>query len=102
MLIVREQQNPSEAFDLVWNRFMSPFGGLLRRLVGALRDRPVEDEEVGLLALTIIGQPLFFRVARETALRLMGWTKIGDAERAAIRRRIHQNVLAMLIEEDPR
>ena len=100
MLIVREQQNPGPAFDRVWNRFMSPLAGVLCRVVGALRGEPDEDPQVRLTAVTIIAQPLGFRVARETTLRLLGWEELGPGEIAAIKRRIHHNLLAMLAQEN--
>ncbi len=103
MLIVREQQNPSEAFDLVWSRIMSRVTGLLCRILEALRGHPVEGSQehtdIRLLALTLIGQPLVFRMARETALRTLGWTDIGQQELEAIQRRLRRNVRSLLIQE---
>ena len=99
MLIVREQQNPGRAFDVVWNRFMSPLTGVLCRLVGVLRGEPADRPRVRLTVITILSQPLAFRVARETALRLLGWEEFGADEIAAIKRRIHQNLIAMLAQE---
>ena len=97
MLIVREQQNPGEAFDLVWRRFMSPMVSTLTRLVAVLQGSSEDDPQVRLTTMTLIAQPLVFRVARETAVRLLGWEAIGPAEIAAIKKRIHHNVRAMTV-----
>lgn len=98
MLIVREQQNPSEAFDVVWERIMSRMSGLLCRILGALGRTSPQDQDVKLLALTLISQPLVFRVARETALRLLGWEAIGEAELDAVHRRLRRNVRSLLLD----
>ena len=98
-LIVREQQDPSEAFDLVWQRFMSRIVGVLCRLLGTLSHESPEAPQVRLLAITVLGQALVFRTARETTRRLLGWQEIGPDEIAAIKRRIHQNIRAILAEE---
>ncbi len=98
-LIVREQQNPSEAFDVVWQRFMSPIVGVLCRLLATLRRDSPESPQIRLMALTILGQALVFRIARETTRRLLGWDEIEVEEIAAIKLCIHQNIRAMLAEE---
>lgn len=101
MLIVREQQNPSAAFDLVWERFLSRMLTLLTRLVAAHQGREEREEEVRLLVFTIVGQVLVFRVARAAALRHLGWEGIGGEEIPAIQQRIRRNVQAILQPEDP-
>jgi len=101
MLIVREQQQPTEAFDVVWERYMSRMANTLCRLVGALWQEPPDSTQVRLTALTILSQPLMFRVAREATSRLLGWKDIGDDELQAIKYRIHRNVQAMLDAKDP-
>ncbi len=101
MLIIREQQNPTEAFDIVWQRFMAPLTGRLARWIGILRGEPADAPQVRLTVLTIMSQALMFRVARETVLRLLGWDAIGADEVAGIKRRIHHNVRAILAEETP-
>lgn len=98
-LIVREQQDPSEAFDLVWQRFMSRIVGVLCRLLATLRNESPESPQIRLMAITILGQALVFRIARETTLRLLGWDEIEVEEIAAIKLCIHQNIRAMLAEE---
>lgn len=95
-LIIREQQSPSSAFDRVWSRVMSPLAGVLCRLVGRLWTLPPDSTPVRLTVLTLLSQPLIFRVAHETARRLLDWDEIGTTERSAIRHRIHQNVRSIL------
>jgi AcrR family transcriptional regulator len=99
-LIVREQQNPSEAFDLLWVRAMSRVIDLFGRFVGALTGKPTASQDVRLLVLGIIGQILVFRVARTTSLRYLGWSEFGAEELVAVKRRVRQNILLMLPPEE--
>jgi AcrR family transcriptional regulator len=92
--IVREQMQPTQAFETI-ERFMGGAHGLATRLVAAALERP-EDEEVRLRVFTMIGQILVFRVAQALVLGRMGWKAIGAAERAKIKRVVSENVVAIL------
>lgn len=95
--IVREQMQPTSAFDLIYG-FMGGSHSLATKLVAVALQRP-EDEEVKLRVFTLIGQVLVFRVAQTLVLKRMGWQAIGDAERARIKRIIVANVDAILDQE---
>ena len=93
--IVREQMQPTAAFEIVY----AMMGGAMTtavRLVAAALDRNPEDEGVRLQSVALMGQVLVFRVAHTLVLRRMGWSAIGDAERAAIKRVIAADVRAIL------
>lgn len=92
--IVREQMQPTSAFDLIYG-FMGGAHGLATRLVAVALGRP-EDDEVKLRVFAMIGQVLVFRVAQTLVLRRMGWKAIGDAERATIKRIITAQAGAIL------
>ena len=82
--IVREQADPTEAFDRIYNRIM---GTMLDRLSGLLirvSGQRLAPAEARVRAITLMGQVLVFRVARATVMTGMGWTAIGEAEAAAI------------------
>jgi AcrR family transcriptional regulator len=98
-LIVREQQNPTPAFNVVYERFM---GRVLRALTALLHlIRPQTSEaEARLIVVTCVGQVFAFRTARAGILRHLGWRTIGPDELTAIRRRIRSNVTAMLLAKD--
>jgi len=82
--IVREQMQPTAAFDVIY-RVMSGAADVATSLAAAALGRPA-DAEVRLRVLTIMGQVLVFRVAHTLVLRRMQWREIGDTERAAIKR----------------
>jgi AcrR family transcriptional regulator len=91
-LILREQQSPSAAFELLYERMMDPMLGLLRRLVAGIRGTPPDAAETRLAALTIVGQVLIFRVAHAAVLRQLGWRRIGPTQVAAIQAQIRRNI----------
>jgi AcrR family transcriptional regulator len=78
-LVLREQQSPGAAYDLLYagviDRNHKALVGLLRKL------RPQEDlEHVRLLAAAIASQALAIRHYRVPMMRLLQWDAIGDRE----------------------
>jgi AcrR family transcriptional regulator len=92
--IIREQLQPTAAFDVIFG-FMGPAHGIGTRLVATILGRP-EDEEARIRTFTIIGQVMVFRVAQTLALRRLGWSEIGAAERARIKRIVTAQTMALL------
>ena len=82
--IVREQMQPTAAFDVIY-RFLGGAVHTATRLMATILGQP-EDDEVRLRVFTMMGQVLVFRVAQTLVLRRMGWSAIGDGERALIKR----------------
>jgi AcrR family transcriptional regulator len=82
--IVREQMQPTAAFDVIY-RFLGGAATTAARLVAAALSRP-EDEETRVRVFTFLGQVLVFRVAQTLVLRRMEWTTVGDNQRAMIKR----------------
>ena len=95
-LILREQQAPSRAFDILYQRLMGRVIGLLTRLVARIAGRHKVTDRDRLTALTVMGQALIFRAGRAAVMRHLGWTAIGQAEVAAIQERVAANVSAVL------
>ncbi|MGD0635001.1 MAG: CerR family C-terminal domain-containing protein [Beijerinckiaceae bacterium] len=73
LFIVREQAQPTGAFDILFDRVMNPVLGACGALVGRLLVLPGDDPVVRVRAFALLGQIIFFRTAREAALRMMGW-----------------------------
>jgi len=92
-LILREQQAPTSAFALLYEKVMGRILGLLTSLVQRLRGTRAD---VRLEVATILGQALVFRSANAAVIRLMGWQQIGNTELAAIQRQIRRNLSAQL------
>ena len=92
--IVREQMQPTAAFDVIY-RFLGGAVATATRLIATAVGRP-EDDEIRLRAFTIMGQVLVFRVAQALVLKKMEWGAIGDGERATIKRVVFENITAIL------
>jgi AcrR family transcriptional regulator len=92
--IVREQMQPSAAFDTIYGFMVGPVG-VATRLVATATDR-LEDEETKLRVFAMFGQVLVFRVSEALVTRHMGWTEIAEHERAEIKRVIAGHVAAIL------
>ena len=93
--IVREQMQPTQAFDVIY-RFMGSAHELATRLVAAALGKGAADETVQLRVFALLGQVLVFRVAQELVLRRMDWRAIGEAERTKIKRVIVDHINAIL------
>lgn len=94
--IVREQADPTEAFDRIYNRIMGTMLDRLSSLLIQVSGRQLAPADARMRAITLMGQVLVFRVARATVMTGMGWTAIGQAESAAIVRTIAASLDASL------
>jgi TetR/AcrR family transcriptional regulator, regulator of cefoperazone and chloramphenicol sensitivity len=96
-LILREQQNPSEAFDRLYGGMIGGMLSLISRLIAQARATDPNDVETRVMTQTVIGQALVFRSARATVLKQLDWQDIGAAEIMTIQSVIRRNVTAMLM-----
>ena len=94
-LIMREQQKPTAAFELLYQSFMGRMLALLTRLVQVLRGEG-DAKNARLVVVGILGQLLVWRAAREGVLRLMRWSDITDSEAAAVRQTVHRRIEALV------
>jgi AcrR family transcriptional regulator len=95
-LILREQQSPSKAFDILYERIFGRVISLLTKLISRIAGRTKITIDDRLTAMTIMGQALVFRAARAAVLRHLEWSVVGDAEIEAIQERVAANVAAVL------
>jgi TetR/AcrR family transcriptional regulator, regulator of cefoperazone and chloramphenicol sensitivity len=99
-LVIREQQEPTEAFEAFYDGFAKRMLALLTRLVVSIRGGD-DDEDARLSVVSILGQMLVFRAVRAGVLRQTRWSKIGDAQLEAMRRSVRANVTAQLCGAPP-
>jgi AcrR family transcriptional regulator len=96
-LILREQQNPTAAFERLYDAYMGRVLGLLTRLVQQLRG-DAEAQSARMAVVGIVGSVLIWRAARATVLRHLGWSIVDADEiaaaRAALRRSVEAQALA--------
>ncbi len=94
--IVREQMEPTEAFDILYAGVMGQVVDRLSGLLVTVGQGRCSVAEARLKTLAILGQALVFRVARATVLRASDWTDIDADGAAAIRRLIRIHTSAIL------
>lgn len=94
--IVREQANPTEAFNRIYDGLMAPMLARLSFLLGVASGGTLDEKEARIRAITLMGQVLVFRVARAAALRAGGWEDIGARELQTIRAVLADHLDAIL------
>jgi len=95
--IVREQQQPTEAFERIFQGALEPMIELILLLIA--RSRPeLDPAERRAMALLLFGQPLILRIGRATVCRVLGSDDLGARESAVLRSRLRKNVLCILSE----
>lgn len=95
-LILREQQDPSEGFEVLYDGIMRRILGLTTRIVARVRRMDEAAPQCKLTAFMIIGQVLVFRMGRAAVFRQMGWKRVSPAELEAIQAELRRNVTAIL------
>ncbi len=94
--MLREISDASPAFLRVFETALAPLHARACRLWSRATGAPAEGVSVRLSVFTIVAQIVYFRIAREAVLRRMGWSGIGEAERAAIESVILANLEAAI------
>ncbi len=94
--VVREQMNPSSAFDLLYERAMrhviEPLAGLLS-IISAGR---LNEEAARVRGYSLLGQVFALRFGRAALMRATGWTEVGPRETEAARAAVVANARAIL------
>ena len=93
--ILREQAEPSEAFEIIYNRIMRRMHMLVTALIAAATGEKADSDAARLKAFALIGQIVVFRVARAAVLKRMEWVDISADETDKIRRVIMANIDAL-------
>jgi AcrR family transcriptional regulator len=93
--LVREQMQPSSAFEIIF-RLMGGSVSIANRLLAVAIGGDPMDEEIRVRSFAIFGQVMVFRVAHALVVRHMGWPSIGKRERDEIRRVVEIQLDAIL------
>lgn len=67
--IFREQNHPTDAFDILYEKLFRPMHETMAGLVACARSLPCDAEETRLVAHALLGPAIAFRAARTTMLR---------------------------------
>ncbi len=90
-LMMREQQSPTPAFDLIYERFMKRVLGTMTLLVRTA-DPGRTEADAKLTVVTLMGQMMVFRVARAGVMRHLGWQRFGSAQLTSVQHLLKANV----------
>ncbi len=82
--VLRELSVPSPALDRLYTGVFEPTHRQLCTIWEQATGEPAESEVTKIRIFTLIGQVVYFRIAREAVFRRMGWTEIGPAQATLI------------------
>jgi TetR/AcrR family transcriptional regulator, regulator of cefoperazone and chloramphenicol sensitivity len=97
-LMMREQQAPTPAFDLIYERFMKRMLDTMTKLLRVVDPRR-SDAAARLTVVTILGQMIVFRASRAGVMRHLGWQHMGAAHLAQAKAAVRDNVRRMCAPE---
>lgn len=84
-IIFREQMYPTSSYEIIYKGYMEPILNALATLITVITENP-SQRTAKLRAMTIIGQILIFRIARETVVRSLNMQGYDSSETEEIRR----------------
>ncbi|WP_011579476.1 MULTISPECIES: CerR family C-terminal domain-containing protein [Chelativorans] len=84
--LIREQMEPTEAFQRVYGGVMRPMLEVAGRLVAILLDEDPAANNVKLRTFGLLGGVMAFRVARAAVLAQLGWAGFGEVETRQVQR----------------
>ncbi len=95
-IFIREQIEPTEAFNILYEGVMCPFQRCLCALIAPILDLGTEDAETKLRAYAVSGQVFMFHISRAEISRSMTWEGYSAGELQMIRRVVLEQVRAVL------
>lgn len=101
-IIVREQMQPTKAFDLVYERLIRHVHEALSALLAIVLQRKPTDPIVILRGHALVGQIMIFLSGRETICRRLNWNKYSASEIRQIQQAIGEQLDLLLERESER
>jgi TetR/AcrR family transcriptional regulator, regulator of cefoperazone and chloramphenicol sensitivity len=95
-IIVREQMQPTKAFDLVYERLVRHVHEALSALLAIVLQRKPTDPIVILRAHTLVGHIIIFLAGRETIRRRLNWERYTATEVRQIQQAIGEQLDLLL------
>ncbi len=89
-LILREQQTPTEAFDIIYDGFMVLVISLISNLIGRLRP-DFSGEDLKIKTIIIFSQVVAIRAGRSAIMRFLDWENIGPNEAQKLKNQLREN-----------
>jgi TetR/AcrR family transcriptional regulator, regulator of cefoperazone and chloramphenicol sensitivity len=84
-VIIREQMEPTEAFNRLYGGVMKPMMEVAGRLLSIILGEPSGTEALRLRVLSLLGSIMVFRIAHAALLAQLDWKTVGPREADIIR-----------------
>ena len=94
--VLRELSSPTDALDRIYAGVFEPVHRRLCQLWAAATGDEAESERTRITVFMMIGQVLYFRIARAAVLRRMDWADVGPAEAGKVIGIAKENVAAII------
>ncbi len=94
LFLCREQAQPTKACDIIFERVMRRVAGTCTALVARLLAIPENDPRAVIRTFALIGQIMFFRLAREAPLRVLHWKDFDGSRLALLKSALREQVAA--------
>jgi AcrR family transcriptional regulator len=95
-ILVREQMQPTPAFEILYQQGFRELHESLCFLVGSALGTDPHDQETILRTHTIMGQVYFFAMSRETILRRLGWKDLEGEKAERVTAILDENIRVLL------
>ena len=95
--VVREQMNPTPAFEVLYEGVMQRILALLGELIQRVAGGAMAAEEIRIRSIALVGQVLAFRFCRATLMYATGWESVGIREIEVVRTAVLAHTDAVLI-----
>lgn len=99
--IIREQMQPSAAFDAIYDGFMGRAHIMATRLFAIATGRDAAAQDTIVRTFALFGQLVVFRLGRAIVERRLGWTGYGPEEIRLVTSMLHDHLDAILDAERP-
>lgn len=94
MFIIREQANPTSAFDLIYDQSIGQIAHACTSLVSRVLAKSADDPEVRVRGFAVLGQLVAFRSAHAAALRSLNWPNFNGDRLETLKRAMRIHTLA--------
>ena len=78
-IIIREQSNPTDAFDIIYLSVIQPIQDILSKAAGIYLNKPSNCDEVKIRIHALMGQVLSFLLCRESLLRHLSVERLHES-----------------------
>ncbi|MCG8016553.1 MAG: CerR family C-terminal domain-containing protein [Candidatus Thiodiazotropha sp. 'RUGA'] len=95
-IIFREQNRPTEAFQILFENLLAPMHKALAQLVAKYRGQSANDPQVLFMVHTLLGQTIIFRIAQTTLLKILKQKQYSQADINAIKEQLRSQCQAIL------